>query len=82
MVNDVRFAYYISTGGVIQKWDLLNYTYANIDVSATVGATGDKTVGWDPSTGRFYVYIYSATTSFRKMYRIYIHMDSSIPQVT
>lgn len=68
--NDGRFQYKCSTAGIVTIQDLWLGTSSNIDVSAIVGTTSAsiKTVGFDPSTGKFYIMVYSATTTLRKVY--------------
>lgn len=69
-LNDARFAYTISSAGVVTKYDKILKTQITIDLSAIVGAvsTEYKSVGYAPRTGKYYVWRYSSTTGNRKMY--------------
>ncbi|MPM18015.1 hypothetical protein SDC9_64416 [bioreactor metagenome] len=66
---DGRYTYSCSTAGIITKTDCWFGTIASIDVSAIVGtASINKTVGYAPGTGKFYIYVYSSTASARRMF--------------
>lgn len=65
---DGRYIYEISTSGVITKTDMWFGTQTTIDVSAIVGTGDAKTVGYNPSNGKYSVYVYSATPANRKMH--------------
>lgn len=52
---DGVYAYKCSTAGVVTKIHLMSSVATTVDVSAIVGATGTKTVGYAPATGRYYV---------------------------
>lgn len=72
MVSDGRYAYTITGLGLVTKWDMWfgMEVVATYDLSADMGAiaTEYKQVGFDPTTGKFYVYKYHSTAANRKMY--------------
>lgn len=67
---DGRYQYSISSSGVITKLDLWTNNSTTQDISAIVGATtaDGKYMGHNPANGRFYVMVYSSTSSRRKLY--------------
>ena len=73
---DGRYSFSCSTAGIITKYDNLFATTSTIDVSAVVGTTAASTkdVVYCADTGKYGVYVYSATASLRK---VYIFSDAS-----
>ena len=69
--SDCRYSFTISTVGVITRYDWWLGVTATIDVSVTVGTVGGnpKSVGYAPATGKYYVWVYSATAASRRMYQ-------------
>lgn len=66
--SDGRYTYSCTDAGVITKHDILLGTNVTIDVSAIVGTSGYKTVGYATDTGKYYIYVYSSTAANRRMY--------------
>jgi hypothetical protein len=76
---DGRYKYSISTAGIVNKYDTWLGTSSTIDVSATTGTTSDvKTIGYNPATQEFYIYVYSSTAGNRKMYKFSDNTFSSL----
>ena len=65
---DGRYRYSCSTAGIITKRDLLLDTSTTIDVSAFVGTSGSKDIGYASDTGKYYVFTITGTASNRKGY--------------
>lgn len=70
MTCDGRYAYICSSAGVITKYDNYTNISSTIDVSAVVGNTtsSNKCVGYNATTGNYYVIVYSSTASLRKVH--------------
>lgn len=68
--SDGRYTYSCTTAGIITKHDILLGTNVTIDVSSIVGTNSSnyKTVGYAPATGKYYIFVHSATAASRKMY--------------
>lgn len=64
VTNDGRYSYVCSTSGIVTKYDNLLGTASTIDVSATVGSTGSKAVGYAPATGKYYIHNGDAKTLY------------------
>lgn len=67
-VSDGRYAYNCSDAGIITKYDILLGTSVTIDVSAIVGTSGYKTVGYAIDTGKYYIYANNYSQANSKMY--------------
>lgn len=68
---DGRYAYSISSAGVITITDIWVNTVQTIDVSSFIGtnASDPKMVGYAPDTEEYFVQVQSSTSSRRKLYR-------------
>jgi len=68
--NDGRYIYSCSTAGVVTKTDLYTDTTQTIDISNDIGnnTSDNKTIGYSPKNGRYYVHVYSSTADRRKFY--------------
>jgi hypothetical protein len=70
---DGRYAYEISTAGIITIYDLFvgGATAGTIDISAVTGTASNeyKAVGYDAVTGKYYVWRGSSTAGNRKLYK-------------
>lgn len=65
---DGQYGYSCSTAGIITKRDLLLGTSTTIDVSAFVGTSSSKGIGYASDTGKYYVFTITDTASNRKGY--------------
>lgn len=79
LTDDGRYAYSCASNGVITKYDLLYNTKSTIDVSATVGTSNTKVIGYASDTKKYYVFVISSTTSSCVAYEF---SDNSFTTVT
>lgn len=66
--HDRRYSYYITTAGVLTKYDKWKKTTETKDLSTSVGATENKRVCYAPRTGKYYILKTSATAGSRWLY--------------
>ena len=77
ITGDGRFRYSIvHSTGVITKYDMYTGLVTTINVSALVGTTAaeQKSIGYAPVTGKYYIFKYSSTPANRRMF---VFSDSS-----
>lgn len=64
-----QYRYNITTAGVVTKYGLFDDSLITINLASVITSVNSKSLGYEPDTGYFYVSVYSATTSLRKVYK-------------
>lgn len=67
-VSDGRFIFNITIAGVITRRDSWLGVEVTIDVSSIVGNNNSKSVGFSPSTGKYYIWRYTGTPADNRLY--------------
>jgi hypothetical protein len=63
------YRYNINTSSaIVTKKNIIDDTYETIEVSSIVGTADTKRLGYEPSSGHFFIWVYSSTAASRKIY--------------
>lgn len=63
-----HYHYTINASAVVIKTNLISYSVTTTDVSGIVGTSSTERLGYEPSTGHFYIFNYSSTAANRVLY--------------